>query len=157
MRQKTLIHALHPPSGADAGPLAVPERSGSPAKATGRTGWLAVAMIAAQTLALAAWAHHSHGNYQMTEYTELDGTVTEVYWINPHVWVYMEVVDEEGQSSVWAMEAAGATRLARGGIAPDELVAGDRIHVKCHPIRDGSDGCLLGFVTTADGVVKEWD
>ena len=42
---------------------------------------LGIAIIAAQAVALAAWAHHSHGNYRMTEYTELDGTVTDVYWI----------------------------------------------------------------------------
>ncbi len=116
-----------------------------------------LAVIAAQAAAFAAWAHHSHGNYQMTEYTELDGTVTEVYFINPHAWVYMEVVDSEGESSIWAMEAAGATGLARGGISADELQPGDSIHVKCHRLRDGTDGCLLGFITTEDGTVKEWD
>ena len=118
---------------------------------------LSVAFVAAHAVVTTAWAHHSHGNYQMTEYTELDGTVIDVYWINPHVWIYMEVLDDDGSRSTWAMEAAGATTLARGGIAEDELGAGDEIHVKCHPLRDGSDGCLLGFITTADGTVKEWD
>ena len=115
-----------------------------------------IAIIAAQAVALTAWAHHSHGNYQMTEYTELDGTVTDVYWINPHAWIYMDVETENGMEN-WAMEAAGATTLTRAGIAEDELKPGDKIHVKCHALRDGSNGCLLGFVTTPDGVVKEWD
>ena len=115
-----------------------------------------IAIIAAQAVALSAWAHHSHGNYQMTEYTEIDGTVTDVYWINPHAWIYMDVETENGMEN-WAMEAAGATTLTRVGIAEDELKPGDKIHVKCHALRDGSNGCLLGFVTTPDGVVKEWD
>jgi len=115
-----------------------------------------IAIIAAQAVALSAWAHHSHGNYQMTEYTELDGTVTDIYWINPHAWIYMDVETENGMEN-WAMEAAGATTLTRVGIAEDELKPGDKIHVKCHALRDGSNGCLLGFVTTPDGVVKEWD
>lgn len=117
---------------------------------------LGIAIIAAQAVALSAWAHHSHGNYQMTEYTELDGTVTDIYWINPHAWIYMDVETENGVEN-WAMEAAGATTLTRVGIAEDELKPGDKIHVKCHALRDGSNGCLLGFVTTPDGVVKEWD
>lgn len=117
---------------------------------------LGIAIIAAQAVALSAWAHHSHGNYQMTEYTELDGTVTDIYWINPHAWIYMDVETENGMEN-WAMEAAGATTLTRVGIAEDELKPGDKIHVKCHALRDGSNGCLLGFVTTPDGVVKEWD
>jgi hypothetical protein len=115
------------------------------------------AALAVQVVAVAAWAHHSHGNYAMTEYTEVEGTVTEVYWINPHAWMYMDVVNEQGQVDTWALEAAGATTLIRGGIAQDEVKPGDRIHVRCHPLRDGSKGCLLGYVTTADGVEKEWD
>ena len=118
---------------------------------------LGIAIIAANAVALTAWAHHSHGNYAMTEYVELDGTVTDVYWVNPHAWVYMDVVNEQGETEAWAMEAAGATTLVRGGIAQDEVKPGDKIHVRCHALRDGSSGCLLGFVTTADGVEKEWD
>ena len=118
---------------------------------------LVLVFIAIQAVTLTGWAHHSHGNYEMTQYTELDGTVTDLYWINPHAWVYMEVETEAGESVTWAMEAAGATTLTRGGIADDDLKPGDRIHVKCHALRDGSPGCLLGFVTTPDGVEKEWD
>ncbi len=118
---------------------------------------LALVFIAAQAVSTTAWAHHSHGNYQMTEYIELDGTVTDLYFINPHVWLYMDVAMEDGETVTWAMEAAGASTLSRAGIAEDELEPGDEIHVKCHALRDGSPGCLLGFVTTPDGVVKEWD
>lgn len=118
---------------------------------------IGTAIIATQVLALTAWAHHSHGNYLMTEYTEVDGTVTDLYWVNPHVWMYVDVMNEQGQVEPWAMEAAGATTLVRGGIAQDEVKPGDAIHVRCHPLRDGSKGCLLGFVTTNDGVEKEWD
>ena len=118
---------------------------------------LALVFIAIQAVTLTGWAHHSHGNYQMTQYTELDGTVTDLYFINPHAWLYMDVETEAGETVTWAMEAAGATTLTRAGIAEDDLTPGDRIHVKCHALRDGSPGCLLGFVTTPDGVVKEWD
>lgn len=118
---------------------------------------LGIAIIAANAVALAAWAHHSHGNYDMTGYTEVEGTVTDVYWINPHVWVYLDVVNAQGQVENWAMEAAGSTTLTRGGVGKDEVKSGDKIRVRCHPSRDGSNGCLLGFVTTPDGAEKEWD
>ena len=115
------------------------------------------AIIAAHAAAITAWAHHSHGNYAMTDYIELDGTVTDVYWINPHAWVYMDVEDDQGNVVAWAMEAAGATTLTRAGLTENTVQAGDTIHVRCHPLRDGSSGCLLGFVTTSDGVEVEWD
>jgi hypothetical protein len=118
---------------------------------------LALAFLAANAIVFSAWAHHSHGAYAMTEYTEVAGTVTDVYWINPHAWIYLDVVGSDGQTVNWAMEAAGATTLTRAGIDPDGLKAGDNISVKCHQLRDGSNGCLLGFVTTDDGAVVEWD
>jgi len=118
---------------------------------------IGIALLAAQFVALAAWAHHSHGNYLMTEYTTVEGTVTDLYWVNPHVWMYVDVINDAGEVEAWAMEAAGATTLVRGGIAQDEVKPGDKIHVRCHPLRDGSNGCLLGFVTTPGGTEKEWD
>jgi hypothetical protein len=118
---------------------------------------LLVALAAAQFAAIAAWAHHSHGAYMMTDYTEIDGVVTEVYWINPHAWVYMDVENARGEVENWALEAAGATTLTRSGLSADSLAPGDRVHVRCHPLRDGSNGCLLGYVTTEDGNEVLWD
>ncbi len=108
-------------------------------------------------VALPASSHHSHGAYAMTEYTEIEGTVTELYWINPHAWIYLEVLDEDARSAVWALESAGATSLVAGGVNREDVSVGDTISVRCHQLRDGSPGCLLGFLTTADGVEKEWD
>ena len=51
----------------------------------------AVAMAAAlATVAVAATAHHSHGNYEMTDFTNLQGVVKELHLMNPHSWVYLE-------------------------------------------------------------------
>ena len=118
---------------------------------------IGLAVIAAQLVAYAAWAHHSHGAYAMTDYTEIDGVVTEVYWINPHAWVYIDVENDQGEIESWALEAAGATTLIRAGLSEDTVQPGDEIHVRCHPLRDGSNGCLLGYVTTADGEEVLWD
>jgi hypothetical protein len=108
------------------------------------------------TLALPAFAHHSHGNYQQY-FVDLEGTVTDVQLINPHSWVYLDVMDENGAATAWALEATGIGGLARLGITRDYVKAGDTIKVRCHPARDGSEGCLLGFLQAADGSIKDWD
>ncbi len=108
----------------------------------------------------AAWpatAHHSHGNYEMTEYIGMEGTVTEIHWINPHSWIYLEVTGENGQSDVWALEGASVVELRREGWAEDSIRPGDRIAVRCHQLRDRSNGCLLGYVTTEGGEEKLFD
>ena len=109
------------------------------------------------TISLPAFAHHSHGNYQMTEYTHLEGVVTEFIFMNPHSWVYMSVEDDNGESQVWALESGSIGALTRAGVSADSLAPGDRISVRCHQLKDGANGCLLGFLTPPGGEETEWD
>ena len=118
---------------------------------------LCLTVIALALALIPAGAHHSHGNYQMTEYIQLEGTITEVHWINPHSWIYMEVVDESGEPAVWAMEGASVAGLRRAGWAEDSIAAGDSISVRCHQLKDRSNGCLLGYVTTEGGEERLFD
>ena len=71
--------------------------------------------LAALALAAPAWAHHSHANYDLNQFLIMDGTVTEVFWINPHVWLSIEVVNEEGEPNVSVLEGASVGQLLRDG------------------------------------------
>lgn len=113
-------------------------------------------LVGALALAASAWAHHSHGNYQQ-HFVDLEGTVTDVQLINPHSWIYMDVLAANGEPVSWALEATGVGGLTRLGIVRGYLKPGDKIKVRCHPLRDGTEGCLLGFLQAADGSIKDWD
>lgn len=106
--------------------------------------------------ASAPHAHHSHGNYT-DAFADIEGTVKAVHLINPHSWIYLDVKNTEGQAQIWALEATSVAGLQRSGITRETLKPGDPIKVRCHPLRDGSRGCLLGFVKTRDGRVTDWD
>lgn len=120
---------------------------------------LGLAVASSVAVGAPASAHHSHANYHTDEFTNLSGTVTEVAWLNPHVWLYMEIADEQGDPQLWAMEGGSPAALMRGGWQRDSLKPGDRISVRCHLVRDGSAGCLMGFVTSINGTAmdKEFD
>jgi hypothetical protein len=120
---------------------------------------IALAVVAAALLSIPAWAHHSHANYNTDEFTNLSGTLTEVVWTNPHVWLYMQSPDARGRQQMWALEGGSVTALMRGGWQRDSLKPGDKVSVRCHRLRDGSEGCLLGFVTNINGTAmdKEFD
>lgn len=115
------------------------------------------AVLALLILPVFTSAHHSHGNYELMDYTTLQGTIREVIWINPHAWIHLEVTDESGESSMWALEGGGINALTRRGWSKDDLKPGDAVSVRCHQLRDGSNGCLMGYVTPEGGVEKEWD
>ncbi|NIW25454.1 MAG: hypothetical protein GWN29_13305 [Gammaproteobacteria bacterium] len=87
----------------------------------------------------------------------LEGTVTEIHWMNPHSWIYVDVTDDSGQASAWAIEGASVTQLRRDGWAEDSIQVGDALKMRCHPLKDGSRGCLLGFIVMDDGSEKEFD
>ena len=116
-----------------------------------------VLLVAGLVTSTPVWAHHSHANYDTTEYLNVEGTVTDIHWINPHIWIYVEVTGEDGEPEVWVMETASPPQLARNGVTRDTVHVGDTISARCHQIQDGSNGCLLGYLTGRDGVERLWD
>ena len=125
---------------------------------------LAAMCVVLMALALPVSAHHSHNAYEVTVWTPLEGTVTEIHYLLPHSWVYLDVKDDKGLSTLWALEATGPMGILRNGVKKEDVKVGDKIKVRCHLLRDGSPGCLLGFVTPAhgdqargNGVEHQWD
>jgi hypothetical protein len=106
--------------------------------------------------ALPAWTHHSHNAYLET-FMDIQGVVKEVHLVVPHAWIYLEVKDAKGDTQLWALEATGRTGLEKVGVTRDYVKAGDTVKARCHRLKDGSNGCLLGFLKARDGSVKDWD
>ena len=126
--------------------------------------FLGLVTICVLSLGLRAPAHHSHNAYEVTEWSPLEGVVKELHWVVPHSWVYVDVKDAKGEVTTWALEATGPSGLLKVGIKREDVKPGDAIKVRCHLLRDGSNGCLLGFVTPmhgdmarGHGVEKDWD
>ena len=115
-----------------------------------------VAATCAACFEVRAVAHHSHGNYTDT-FTDVEGVVREIHLVNPHSWIYLDVKGPGGQSLKWALEATNRIALERMGITREYIKPGDTVKARCHPLRDGSRGCLLGFLKARDGSVKDWD
>jgi hypothetical protein len=118
---------------------------------------VAASLAAACAIAftLPARAHHSHGQYEET-FRDLEGVVKELHLLTPHSWVYLEV-KSGGEAHVWALEATTRAGLERIGVTRDYVKPGDAVKARCHPLRDKTNGCLLGFLKARDGSVKDWD
>ena len=119
---------------------------------------------ASSSVAVSLAAHHSHANYDISKWMVLEGTVKQVIMIAPHSLVYLDVKDEKGETITWALEATNPIGIMGNGVKREDVRAGDTIKVRCHVLRDGAKGCLLGFVTPTHGdkarghgVEREWD
>ena len=129
---------------------------------TWRTGVGVILSVAGLGMPLAA--HHSHANYDVTTWTVLEGTVKQLVLMAPHSIVYLEVKDDKGSVATWALEATNQRGIYHNGVKREDVRPGDPIKVRCHLLRDGARGCLLGFVTPmhgdparGHGVELEWD
>ena len=125
---------------------------------------VSLAVVCAVFSVLPVRAHPSHGNYEITKWTTMDGTVKELHLLVPHSWIYLDVKDQKGEQTTWALEATGPAGLTKVGVKREDVRPGDLIKVRCHLLRDGSNGCLLGFVTPmhgdlarGHGIERDWD
>jgi hypothetical protein len=108
--------------------------------------------------------HHSHANYDISKWVVMEGTVKQIVFIAPHSIVYLDVKGAKGEPTTWALEATSPPGIFGNGVKREDIRAGDAIKVRCHLLRDGARGCLLGFVTPmhgdtarGHGVEREWD
>lgn len=103
-------------------------------------------------IALPAAGHHSPAMFDMTREVLLEGTVTEVAWRNPHVYLSLEVVGPDGRPVVQQIEAGPASNLVALGMDQSTVRPGDRVVVRAKPNRQASGRVVLGWLLTkADG------
>jgi hypothetical protein len=87
----------------------------------------------------AASAHHSFAaEFDAAKPFKLTGTVTKVEWQNPHTFFYIDVTDEKGKVTNWAMEMGSPNGLTRNGWTRNTMKAGDKVTVEGSLAKDGS-------------------
>jgi hypothetical protein len=97
-------------------------------------------------------AHHSEtAEYDVTKPVKVTGVLTKVQWMNPHIWFYVDVKDENGKITTWGFSSAPPGMLLRRGITKDALKIGAVVNVEGSRARDGSNNASGRKVTFADG------
>ncbi|MBT5484694.1 MAG: hypothetical protein HOH14_04060 [Gammaproteobacteria bacterium] len=100
----------------------------------------------------ASQAHHSLvGEFDTSVSFELRGEITEVEWTNPHIWLYLDVEDENGEVANWQCEMGSPNQLFRLGWRKENLPPGTVIRARANPARDSSNTCSTRSITLDDG------
>jgi hypothetical protein len=87
-----------------------------------------------------ASTHHSFSaEYDSTKPIKLQGLVTKVEWMNPHTYFYINVKDEKGKVTNWALEMGAPGALQKQGWTRNTLQIGDDVTVEASLAKDGSD------------------
>ena len=97
-------------------------------------------------------AHHSFAaEYDSTQPIKFTGTVTKVEWMNPHIYYYVDVKDELGKVTNYAVEGGTPNSLRRQGWGKDSLKAGDIVTVDGFRAKNGSNHVNGRTVTLPGG------
>jgi hypothetical protein len=105
-----------------------------------------------------AIAHHSANMFDSEKTVELNGTIKEFQWTNPHVWIQVTVTNADGEAEEWSIEGGGPNSLSRRGWRPTTFQPGDPVVFKVHPMRNGAPAGLFIGVQLADGAtLGRWD
>jgi hypothetical protein len=113
-----------------------------------RIGLCALAVAVLPSIAL---AHHSFAMFDATKTVTVQGTVKEFQWGNPHTWLDILVLDQDGTAKPLSLELNGLSGLVRIGWKPGTVKPGDKVEVAYHPMRDGTPAGQLVHLVTAEG------
>jgi len=119
---------------------------------TRNTAALFVVAFGVLLLSLPIRAHHSFAaQYDRNKPITLNGNVTKLEWMNPHIYFYMDVKDASGAVVTWSVEGGAPNTLYRAGWRRDSLKVGDVVTVEGFLARDGSKLANMSTVQLADG------
>jgi hypothetical protein len=99
-----------------------------------------------------ALAHHSFApHFDANKRVSISGTVTEYEARNPHSYLHIAAVDENGRTREYVCESHGVTQLTRNGIRPDMFKVGATIRVTGSQSRHSPSMCFFDSVEFEDG------
>jgi hypothetical protein len=114
---------------------------------------LLVALLAVSAPLL---AHHGNAQYMDKKLT-LKGTVTDWRWTNPHVFLKMDVKDDDGKVENWTCELVAPSNMVNFGFTADSFKPGDQVTVITSQIaKNGTLVARLGYDPKA-GLIRGWD
>jgi hypothetical protein len=85
--------------------------------------WISTLMVLAAGIAAApASAHHSvPGTFNIEKTVAIKGTISKIDWINPHIYIYVDVKDRTGAVTTWKVETLPTNHMRRAGVTKEEI------------------------------------
>src|SRR5262245_55741365 len=103
-------------------------------------------------------AHHSAAMFDSAKVVEITGSIKELQWTNPHIWIQIEVRNTTGVREEWSIEGGGPNSLSRQGWRPTTFKPGDVVSLRINPMRDGTHaGLFVGAKFSNGTTLGRWD
>jgi hypothetical protein len=100
-------------------------------------------------------AHHSvPGTFDVNKTTVIKGTVSKVDWINPHIYIYVDVKDGTGAVTTYKVETLPTNHMRRAGVNRADILEGAKagaVTVHMYPALTNPVAGFLLRITFAAG------
>ena len=83
-----------------------------------------------------AFAHHSTSLFDGETVTTVEGQVTRVAWLSPHIFFVVEAIEPDGEVVEWRFESVSIPIMVREGWMEDSLREGERVTVEGYRVRN---------------------
>ena len=103
-------------------------------------------------VALPVSAHHSDAGIDMESIVAFEGVVTDFVWRNPHVYVLVDRIGEDGQTVEWELQMGPINVISRRGWRRDTLQSGDRVSVRAHASMSGRTYGIIDSIDKDGGL-----
>jgi len=99
----------------------------------------------------ALFAHHGNAAYDETIPIKIKGVVSKFDWTNPHIYIYVDLKEDDGTIKHWAVESLSPERMTRMGWNKQSVRPGDQVTITLYAAKDGSAVGYLTKLVFADG------
>jgi hypothetical protein len=91
-------------------------------------------------------AHHAvTAEFDPGKTVTLKGVVSKVDWVNPHIFVYLDVKDDAGKTTTWMLQSLPPLFFKGSGLTKEGLLSNKQeVTVNAYPAKDGTQA--YGFL-----------
>ncbi len=112
-----------------------------------------VLLFGASLIAGKSYAHHGvNGQFDESQTLKVEGVVTKSRLVNPHAYIYFNVLDAQGSPEEWRCELGTGSVLKRAGWTSSTFAKGKQIKVIGSPARNEEHACYVHTITFENGV-----
>jgi len=110
-----------------------------------------LALIVALAVGAPAFAHHGGAAFDQAKTPTLQGTVTQLDFVNPHVVVWFDVKNTDGTMTKWSGWLTAPNKLQRAGWTKNTLKPGDQLTVVGNQQKNGSPVLQIRKIAGPEG------
>ena len=105
---------------------------------------ISFAIVSLLAVTVPLFAHHGNAAYDTEKKFTVKGTVTGYIWSNPHVFVKVDVKDDNGNTAHWIVEAQNPVSMGQIGWTKNTFKPGDEVEIDAMQAKNGNPVAFLG-------------